>query len=78
MAKPSHSIISPKKLGQEMYLNKPFLGITYPLSFPFLRLISYVSDLLLIINPMMKTDMPKINSGDDNQEDEKSNLIFPK
>ena len=70
MAKPSHSIISPKKLGQEMYLNKPFLGITYPLSFPFLRLIRYVSDLLLIINPKMKTDMPTINSGDDNQEDE--------
>ena len=70
MAKPSHSIISPKKLGQEMYLNKPFLGITYPLSFPFLRLIRYVSDLLLITNPMMKTDIPMINSGDDSQEDE--------
>ncbi len=70
IAKPSHSIISPKKLGQEMYLNKPFRGIIYPLFFPFLRLIRYVSDLLLIINPMMKTDMPMINSGDDNQEDE--------
>ncbi len=70
MAKPSHSIISPKKLGQEMYLNKPFLGITYPLSFPFLKLIRYVTDLLLIINPKMKTDMTTMNSGDDNNEEE--------
>ena len=32
IAKPSHSIISPKKLGQETNLNNPFCGTTYLLS----------------------------------------------
>mgnify|MGYP004154395967 CR=1 FL=1 len=67
-AKPNHSIISPKKFGHDMYLNRPFLGIVYPLSLFFLRLIRCESDQLLIIKPVINTIKPTINSGEKSQE----------
>jgi len=58
MANPSHSIISPNKLGHETHLNNPPTGILYPVSPGFLKLIRIPSDCQLMIIPVKKNEGP--------------------
>ena len=61
MAKPVHSRISPKKFGQDIYLNRPPVGMEYPFFVECLRANSTLSDLRLMAIPKKKRNPPAIN-----------------